>query len=77
MQAARVTVQPLNLSGPTLSPQDPSQADSGVVFKESCLWVVVPETRNKQRRRCRIVSLWFSLEKQSSSPYRPPSTHSP
>lgn len=48
VQAVRVAVQPLNPSCPTLSPQDPSQADSGVVFKESCLWIVGPETRNKE-----------------------------
>lgn len=56
VQAVRVAVQPLNPSCPTLSPQDPSQADSGVVFKESCLWIVGPETKNKQSRRCEIVS---------------------
>lgn len=79
VQAVRVAVQPLNPSCPTLSLQDPSPADSGVVFQDSCLWIAGPETRNKQRR-CRIVSsrpplTWAPsgcLWKNKASPPTPP-----
>lgn len=72
-----MAVQPLNPSCPTLSPQDPSQADSGVVFKESCLWIVGPEEDvelSPQSHYCLGLPLGLS-GKTKLLPLKPPSLH--